>query len=170
MLRKGISIFVAPVISMSCASQKYHSVLQRVSSQPRLDRIGQPIPGRISTHPGNGTLLGAARQDDQRISKSRFDATDIVRVAAFDRTLLQLDFGSIASSAEALGPAAASRAQRSTARAADLANAGPRCGCVAAIASAHGFGHLGRFARAYQARFGELPSETLYRGSVGRTC
>jgi hypothetical protein len=54
--------------------------------------------------------LGAARQDDQRISKSRFDATDIVRVAAFDRTLLQLDFGSIASSAEALGPAAASRA------------------------------------------------------------
>jgi hypothetical protein len=46
--------------------------------------------------------LGAARQDDQRISKSRFDATDIVRVAAFDRTLLQLDFGSIASSAEAL--------------------------------------------------------------------
>ena len=117
MLRKGISIFVAPVISMSCAWQKYHSVLQRVSSQPRLDRIGQPIPARISTHPGNGTLLGAARQDDQRISKSRFDATDIVRVAAFDRTLLQLDFGSIASSAEALGPAAASRAQRSTARA-----------------------------------------------------
>src|SRR5215470_11172287 len=115
MLRKGISIFVAPVISMSCASQKYHSVLQRVSSQPRLDRIGQPIPARISTHPGSGTLLGAARQDDQRISKSRFDATDIVRVAAFDRTLLQLDFGSIASSAEALGPA--SRAQRSTARA-----------------------------------------------------
>src|ERR1700704_6264467 len=113
MLRKGISIFVAPVISMSFAWQKYHSVLQRVSSQPRLDRIGQPIPARISTHPGNGTLLGAARQDDQSISKSRFDATDksrfdatdIVRVAAFDRTLLQLDFGSIASSAEALGPA-----------------------------------------------------------------
>src|SRR6516225_8403771 len=87
---------------MSCASQKYHSVLQRVSSQPRLDRIGQPIPARISTHPGNGTLLGAARQDDQRISKSRFDATDIVRVAAFDRTLLQLDFRSSASSADAL--------------------------------------------------------------------
>ena len=117
MLREGISIFVAAVISMSCASQKYHSVLQRVSSQPGLDRIGQPIPARISTHPGNGTLLGAARQDDQRISKSRFDATDIVRVAAFDRTLLQLDFGSIASSAEALGPAAASGAERSTARA-----------------------------------------------------
>ena len=83
----------------------------------RLDRIGQPIPARISTHPGNGTLLGAARQDDQRISKSRFDATDIVRVAAFDRTLLQLDFGSTASSAEALGRAATSRAQRSTVRA-----------------------------------------------------
>src|SRR6266404_2376987 len=117
MLRKGISIFVAPVISMSCAWQKYHSVLQRVSSQPRLDRIGQPIPARISTHPGNGTLLGAARQDDQRISKSRFDATDIVRVAAFDRTLLQLDFGSIASSGRSIRARGQRRAQRSTARA-----------------------------------------------------
>ena len=38
---------------------------------------------------------------------------------------------------------------------------------VAAVASAHGFGHLGRFARDYQLRFGELPSQTIYRGSVG---
>jgi AraC-like DNA-binding protein len=38
---------------------------------------------------------------------------------------------------------------------------------VAAVASALGFCHLGRFARDYQLRFGELPSQTVYRGSVG---
>jgi AraC-like DNA-binding protein len=38
---------------------------------------------------------------------------------------------------------------------------------VAAVASALGFGHLGRFARDYQLRFGELPWETVYRGGVG---
>jgi transcriptional regulator GlxA family with amidase domain len=39
---------------------------------------------------------------------------------------------------------------------------------VAAVASAVGFGHLGRFARDYHARFGELPSQTLFR-SVDRS-
>jgi AraC-like DNA-binding protein len=38
---------------------------------------------------------------------------------------------------------------------------------VAAVASALDFGHLGRFARDYLARFGELPSQTIYRDSVG---
>jgi len=40
---------------------------------------------------------------------------------------------------------------------------------VAAVASALGFGHLGRFARDYQVRFGELPSQTACRGSLGRS-
>ncbi|MBV8241254.1 MAG: phage integrase N-terminal SAM-like domain-containing protein [Hyphomicrobiales bacterium] len=101
MLRKGISIFAAPCDLNELRVAEIPQVLQRVSSQSRLDRIGQPILARISTHPGNGTLLGADRRDDQRISKSRFDATAIVRVAAFDRTLPQLDFGSIASKASA---------------------------------------------------------------------
>jgi len=51
----------------------------------------------------------------------------------------------------------------------DLANAGLANSSVATVANALGFGHLGRFARDYQERFGELPSETLRRGSVGRT-
>jgi AraC-like DNA-binding protein len=50
----------------------------------------------------------------------------------------------------------------------ELANAGQEGTSVAAVATAVGFGHLGRFARDYQARFGELPSQTLRRGSVGR--
>jgi AraC-like DNA-binding protein len=51
----------------------------------------------------------------------------------------------------------------------DLANAASANSSVAMIANALGFGHLGRFARDYEERFGELPSETLRRGSVGRT-
>ncbi|KPC52829.1 BenABC operon transcriptional activator BenR [Pseudomonas amygdali pv. morsprunorum] len=36
---------------------------------------------------------------------------------------------------------------------------------IAAIASQWGFNHLGRFAQDYQRLFGELPSQTLERGS-----
>jgi AraC-like DNA-binding protein len=50
----------------------------------------------------------------------------------------------------------------------ELANAGRQGTSVATVANAVGFGHLGRFARDYQARFGESPSETLRRGSIGR--
>lgn len=50
----------------------------------------------------------------------------------------------------------------------ELANAGRQSKSVATVATAVGFGHLGRFARDYHARFGELPSQTLYRGSIGR--
>jgi len=47
----------------------------------------------------------------------------------------------------------------------ELMNAGRQGSSVAAVASAVGLGHLGRFARDYHARFGELPSDTLHRGS-----
>ncbi len=40
--------------------------------------------------------------------------------------------------------------------------AGPDAG-IADVAARHGFGHPGRFAAAYRARFGELPSETVRR-------
>jgi AraC-like DNA-binding protein len=67
-------------------------------------------------------------------------------------------------------PMAYLRAIRLELARADLAKAGWQGASVAAVANAHGFGHLGRFARAYQARFGELPSETLYHGTVGKVC
>jgi AraC-like DNA-binding protein len=50
----------------------------------------------------------------------------------------------------------------------ELMNAGRQGSSVAAVANAVGLGHLGRFARDYHARFGELPSHTLHRGSAGR--
>jgi AraC-like DNA-binding protein len=51
----------------------------------------------------------------------------------------------------------------------ELARARRKGGSVAAVATLLGFGNLGRFARDYQARFGELPSQTLHRGSVGQS-
>jgi transcriptional regulator GlxA family with amidase domain len=52
---------------------------------------------------------------------------------------------------------------------AELANAGRQGrASVAAVANGCGFAHLGRFARDYQTRFGELPFATLHRASVGR--
>jgi AraC-like DNA-binding protein len=50
----------------------------------------------------------------------------------------------------------------------ELTRAGLKGESVAAVATLLGFGNLGRFARDYQARFGELPSETLCRGSIER--
>ncbi|MGW7402787.1 AraC family transcriptional regulator [Streptomyces sp. NPDC054833] len=44
---------------------------------------------------------------------------------------------------------------------AELAAADPDATTVGAVAYRWGFGHLGRFAEKYRARFGELPSETL---------
>ncbi len=49
----------------------------------------------------------------------------------------------------------------------ELMKAGRQGSSVATVANAVGLGHLGRFARDYDARFGELPSHTLHRGSAG---
>jgi transcriptional regulator GlxA family with amidase domain len=46
-----------------------------------------------------------------------------------------------------------------------LMNGRERNRSVADIAFEYGFSHLGRFASAYQRRFGEKPSETLRKGS-----
>jgi AraC-like DNA-binding protein len=52
----------------------------------------------------------------------------------------------------------------------ELVSAGRRGGSVAEVAALLGFGHLGRFARDYRSRFGELPSETLARATVAPHC
>jgi AraC-like DNA-binding protein len=53
------------------------------------------------------------------------------------------------------------RARRLAAAQRELKRADPESTTVARVATDHGFGHLGRFAGAYRAQFGELPSETL---------
>lgn len=50
----------------------------------------------------------------------------------------------------------------------ELTHAGPRRTKVADVATACGFTHLGRFAKAYRARFGETPSQTIRRASFER--
>lgn len=47
----------------------------------------------------------------------------------------------------------------------DLVNGSPEVLTVSMVAARWGFGHPGRFATAYQQRYGESPSQTLQRGS-----
>src|SRR5215471_14044321 len=91
---------------------------------------------------------------------------DLTGVAGVSTRALQTGFRRFRNTT----PMAYLRAIRLELARADLAKAGRQGASVAGVANAHGFGHLGRFARAYQARFGELPSETLYRGTVGKVC
>jgi transcriptional regulator GlxA family with amidase domain len=46
-----------------------------------------------------------------------------------------------------------------------LERAAPWSTTVEAVASRHGFVHMGRFAASYRASFGEIPSATLARPS-----
>ena len=91
---------------------------------------------------------------------------DLTGVAGVSARALQTGFRRFRNTT----PMAYLRAIRLELARADLAKAGRQGASVAAVANAHGFGHLGRFARAYQARFAESPSETLYRGTVGKVC
>jgi AraC-like DNA-binding protein len=91
---------------------------------------------------------------------------DLIGVAGVSTRALQIGFRRFRNTT----PMAYLRAFRLELARTDLANAGRQGSSVAAVANAFGFGHLGRFARDYEARFGELPSETHYRGSVGRAC
>jgi transcriptional regulator GlxA family with amidase domain len=63
-------------------------------------------------------------------------------------------------------PTARLRALRLELARSELARAGREGGTVASIANEFGFGHLGRFAAHYRARYNESPSETLRRGGA----
>jgi AraC-like DNA-binding protein len=93
------------------------------------------------------------------------DLEDLAGVAGVSTRALQIGFRRFRNTT----PMAYLRAVRLELARTELANAWRRGSTVAAVANAVGFGHLGRFARDYEARFGELPSQTLYRGSTERT-
>jgi len=107
------------------------------------------------------------RRVEQFIEEHARDAivlADLTSVAGVSTRALQAGFRRFRDTT----PMAYLRAIRLELARADLAKAGRLGSSVAAVAHAFGFAHLGRFARDYQARFGELPSQTLYRGSIGR--
>ena len=117
---------------------------------------------------GQTTAPFFVRRVEQFIEEHARDAialTDLTGVAGVSTRALQTGFRRFLNTT----PMAYLRSIRLELARAELARAGQRGSSVAAVAYASGFAHLGRFARDYQARFGELPSETLYRGSIGRT-
>jgi AraC-like DNA-binding protein len=116
---------------------------------------------------GRSTAPFFVRRVEQFIEEHARDAialADLIGVAGVSTRALQTSFRRFRNTT----PMAYLRAVRMELTQTELMNAGRQGLSVAAVANAFGFGHLGRFARDYQARFGELPSQTLYRGSIGR--
>ena len=91
--------------------------------------------------------------------------SDLTSIAGVSTRALQMSFRRFRNTT----PMAYLRTIRLELARTELANAGWQASSVAAVANAVGFGNLGRFARDYQARFGELPSHTLHRGSIVRS-
>jgi transcriptional regulator GlxA family with amidase domain len=117
---------------------------------------------------GQTTAPFFVRRVEQFIEEHARDAialADMTGIAGVSTRALQTGFRHFRNTT----PMAYLRSIRLELARAELAKAGRLGSSVAAAAHASGFVHLGRFARDYQARFGELPSETLYRGSIGRT-
>ena len=89
---------------------------------------------------------------------------DLAGVAGVSMRALQLGFRRFRNTT----PMAYLRALRLELARRELARAGREGGSVASVANVCGLWHLGRFAGDYQTRFGESPSQTLRRGSIGR--
>jgi AraC-like DNA-binding protein len=94
-----------------------------------------------------------------------FDLEDLARAAGVSTRALQMGFRRFRSTT----PMTHLRAVRLELARAELARGKRNGGSVASIAHLCGFGHLGRFAADYKGRFNESPSQTLLRGSIGRT-
>jgi AraC-like DNA-binding protein len=94
-------------------------------------------------------------------AREAIDLADLSGVARVSTRALQMGFRQFRNTT----PMAHLRAFRLELARTELVRAGRKGGSVTSVAMLLGFGNLGRFARDYQARFGELPSETLLRGS-----
>jgi AraC-like DNA-binding protein len=116
---------------------------------------------------GKATAPFFVRRAEQFIEAHARDAialADLTGVAGVSARALQMGFRRFRDTT----PMAYLRIIRLELARAELAKAGLQGGSVATVANAFGFGHLGRFARDYEVLFGELPSHTLYRGSIGQ--
>jgi AraC-like DNA-binding protein len=98
-------------------------------------------------------------------ARHAIDLEDLDGVAGVSTRALQMGFRRFRNTT----PTAYLRAVRLELARTELARAKRRGGSVASIAHHCGFGHLGRFAANYKARFNEPPAQTILRGSVGRS-
>jgi AraC-like DNA-binding protein len=115
---------------------------------------------------GKGTAPFFVRRAEQFIEEHACEAialADLTGVAGVSARALQTGFRRFRDTT----PMAYLRCIRLELARTELAKAGQQRASVAAVANAFGFGHLGRFARDYERRFGELPSQTLCRRSTG---
>ena len=115
---------------------------------------------------GKATAPFFVRRAEQFIEEHAREAivlADLTGVAGVSTRALQMGFRRFRDTT----PMAHLRSIRLELARAELVKAGRQGGSVATVANAFGFGHLGRFACDYEARFGELPSHTLHRGSIG---
>jgi AraC-like DNA-binding protein len=115
---------------------------------------------------GKATAPFFVRRAEQFIEEHAREAivlADLTGVAGVSTRALQMGFRRFRDTT----PMAHLRSIRLELARAELVKAGRQGGSVATVANAFGFGHLGRFARDYEARFGELPSHTLHHGSIG---
>ncbi|GGA70588.1 hypothetical protein GCM10011490_21540 [Pseudoclavibacter endophyticus] len=107
---------------------------------------------------GTPRVLPAAREALRASGAERVTVADLARAAHVSERTLYEAFRREAG----CSPMAWVRRYRLEAARRVLAAAGPADGTtVIAVARAHGFGHAGRFAAEYRARYGEPPSATL---------
>jgi AraC-like DNA-binding protein len=112
--------------------------------------------------PGAPFFVRRVEQFIEEHARDMITLTDLTGIAGVSTRALQMSFQRFRNTT----PMAYLRAIRLELARTDMANAGRQGSSVAAVANAVGFGNLGRFARDYQARFGELPSHTLRRGHL----
>jgi AraC-like DNA-binding protein len=106
-----------------------------------------------------------AEQFVEENARRAIDLQGLAKVAGVSARALQMGFRRFRNTT----PMTHLRAVRLELARTELARAERNGGSVAAIAHRCGFWHLGRFAADYKARFNESPSQTLLRGSVGRS-
>jgi len=143
------------------------------------DRIGPALASTllVSMRHNRGRVLAAAetsigpffvRRAEHFIKENArhtIDLDDLAGVADIGARALQMGFRRFRNTT----PMAYLRAVRLELARTELARAKRSGGSVASVAYPCGFGHLGGFAADDKARFNESPSQTLLRGSVGRS-
>jgi AraC-like DNA-binding protein len=116
-----------------------------------------------ATWPGAPFFVRRVEQYIEEHAREAIALGDLTGVAGVSTRALQMGFRMFRNTT----PMAYLRSFRMELARAELARAGQHFGSVTSVANAVGFAHMGRFAQDYKARFGESPSSTLSRGTVG---